>query len=157
MRHLNLPTIFLSSISFSDLAFTLSKIIVARQQCESEWCLPSLPWDPIDGLVGAGAAVGDFINSFVKPQSPTGTNEKDSDARLWTNTNIELDVNPQAEEDQNQCRTSYNLLGQVSFLLCKGLSSKTECLSDNKYIRYKPMLKDAGSRQSKSFGRSAAN
>lgn len=156
MRHLHLPTIFLSSIPFSDLAFTFSKIIVARQLCESEWCLPSLPWDPIEGLVGAGAAaVGDFINSFVKPQS--GANEKDSDARLWTNTNIELDVNPQVEEDQDQCRTIYKLLGQVSLLLCKGHTSNMECLSNNNYIRDKPMLKDAGPRQNKSFGRSAAN
>lgn len=44
-----------------------NNIIVARQQCESEWCPPSLPWDPIDGLMGAGAAaVGKLINWFCE-------------------------------------------------------------------------------------------
>lgn len=72
--------------------------------------------------MGAGAAaVEELINGFVKPQSPIGTNEKDSDARLWTNTDIELDVSPQVEEDQYQCRTSHNLLGQVSFCFAGGI------------------------------------
>lgn len=70
--------------------------------------------------MGAGAAVGDLINGFVKPQLPISTNEKDPDARLWTNTDIELDVNPQVEEDRDQCRNSHDLLGQVGFWLCRG-------------------------------------
>lgn len=126
MRHLHFQTVFLSLITFPNLASTLPNTIVARQQCESEWCLPSLPWDPIDALMGAGAAVGDLINGFVKPQSPIGTNEKDSDARLWTNPDIELDVNPQAENDQDQCRTSYNLLGQVGFCFASGIHQNKE-------------------------------
>lgn len=124
MRHLRFQTIFLSPIIFSNLATTLPNVIVARQQCESEWCLPLLPWDPLDAMIGAGAAaVGNLINGFVKPQAPIGTNEKDSDVRVWTNTNTEPNVNPQVEDDQ--CRTSDNLPGQVSFDLCREYSSNT--------------------------------
>lgn len=65
--------------------------------------------------MGAGAAAaGDLLNGFVKPQSPIGTNDKDSDTGLWTNPDIELDVNPEVEDDQNQCQTNDNLPGQVS-------------------------------------------
>lgn len=158
MRHLRFQTIFLSPITFSNLASTLPNDIVARQKCESEWCLPSLPWDPIDALMGAGAAaVGNLINGFVKPQSPIGTNEKDSNARIWTNTDIEPDVNPQVEDDQDQCRTNNDLPGRVSFYLTGGESPCTKSLSNNKYIRDTRMLKDAKSPQSKSFGRSSAS
>lgn len=129
MRHLRFQTIFLSLISFSDLASTLPNNIVARQICESEWCLPSLPWDPIDALMGAGAAVvGDLINGFVKPKSPIGTNEKDSDARTWTNTDIDLGVNPQVEDNQDQCRTSNDLPGWVSFYFAGGIHQKPRAL-----------------------------
>lgn len=122
MRHLRFQTIFLSPITFYHLASALVNIIAARQQCENEWCLPSLPWNPIDALMGAGAAaVGDLINGFVTPQSPIGTNEKDSDARPWTNRDREPDVNPQVEDDQDQCRTSNNLPGQVSFYFAGGI------------------------------------
>lgn len=127
MCHLHLSTIFLSLLTFSNLAFTLPNIIVARQQCESEWCLPSLPWDPIDGLMDAGAAAaGDLLNGFVKPQSPIGTNDKDSDTGLWTNPDIELDVNPQVEDDQNQCQTNDNLPGQVSCCFVGSIHQKKE-------------------------------
>lgn len=153
MRHLRFQTIVLSPITLSNLVSTLPNNIFARQMCESEWCLPSLPWDPIDALFGAGAAaVGDFINGFLKPQSPIGTNEKDSDARIWTNTDIYV------EDDQNQCGNSNDLPGRVSFYFARGLySSNTKSLYNNLYIRGKRMLKDAGLLQSKSFGRSSAS
>lgn len=122
MRHLRFQSIFLSLITFSNLASTLPNNIVARQMCESEWCLPSLPWDPIDALMGAGAAaVGDLINGFVKPKSPIGTNEKDTDARIWTNSELDLGVNSQVEDNQDQCRIRTDLPGWVSFFFAGGI------------------------------------
>lgn len=156
MRHLRFQTIFLSPITFSNLASTLPNVIVARQQCESEWCLPLLPWDPLDAMIGAGAAaVGDLINGFVKPQAPIGTNEKDFDVRLWTNTDTEPNVNPQVEDDQ--CRTSNNLPGQVSLDFAESIHQTQKYVSNDNTSRDKRIFQNAGSRQSKSFGRSPAS
>lgn len=107
-------------ISFSSLAFTLPNIIA--RQCEAfEWCLPSLPFDPVDVVIGgltsffgAGAAaandLGGIINGFVKPQLPTSTDDHNSDTRVGASSDIELNAIGQNGEP-NQCQ---DLLGQVS-------------------------------------------
>lgn len=116
MRLLSSPPcgLILITISFSNYACALPKIVVSRE-CESAWCVnvPSSPWD---ALLGAGSAI---LNVFVKPQSPTSptltTNDvgdvvEGSDDRAWLDSNIEYGP-------PDQCRNNLPNLqpGEVSF------------------------------------------
>lgn len=164
-------------IIFSNLASTLPNVI-ASGECESLWCVPSLPWDALLG--GGSAAVGAFdgiFNGFVKPElpatiTPTPTPGEDDDEnsaqRAWPDSDMELDVYGLPGGDQNQCQNNLPDLqpGMVSFFSCflcflvANISSRLSFSSyreKEKTKRQTPMPRNVDRLQSKSFGRRAAN
>lgn len=165
-------------IIFSNLASTLPNVVASRE-CESTWCIPSLPWNNLLG--GGSAAVGAFegiFNGFVKPQLPATTpptttpdddvnnDDGSSDQRAWPNSDMELDVYGLPGGDQNQCQNNLPDLqpGNVSFFflffLVAIISTKFSFSNfgeEKKIKRQTPMPRNVDPLQSKSFGRRAAN
>lgn len=170
-------------IIFSNLASTLPNVVASRE-CESTWCLPSLPWDTLLG--GGSAAVGVFegiFNGFVKPQLPATTpptttpddddnnDDGSSDQRAWPNSDMELDVYGLPGGDQNQCQNNlpdlqpgnvsffFFLYFQIFFWLLSSARGYLFLISGRKIKikRQTPMPRNVDPLQSKSFGRRAAN